>query len=65
MAPVRSFPPIENAKARVLILGSMPGNASLAAAQYYAHSQNLFFLFREYRLTRHFELLLYALASIL
>lgn len=37
-----SFAPIVDARTRLLILGSLPGDRSLAEGRYYAHPQNQF-----------------------
>jgi hypoxanthine-DNA glycosylase len=39
---IYSFPPISNQNAKVLILGTMPGEKSLQINQYYGHGGNTF-----------------------
>lgn len=39
---IHSFPPYVNSSTEILILGTMPGVASLAKQEYYAHQRNHF-----------------------
>ena len=42
MSLKRSFPPVVDERTRVLLLGSLPGEQSLARGQYYANPRNQF-----------------------
>jgi hypoxanthine-DNA glycosylase len=39
---IRSFPSLSNPAAKVLLLGTMPGETSLAVSEYYGHPRNNF-----------------------
>jgi hypoxanthine-DNA glycosylase len=42
ISPKRSFAPVVDPHIRLLVLGSLPGEVSLARSRYYAHPQNQF-----------------------
>lgn len=44
---VHSFDAVTDTKTAIIVLGSMPGKASLRIGEYYAHPRNLFWTFAE------------------
>jgi TDG/mug DNA glycosylase family protein len=54
-----SFPPVVRSDTRVLILGSLPGERSLAEGRYYAHPRNLFWRLAGAAIGRELEALGY------
>jgi hypoxanthine-DNA glycosylase len=54
-----SFPPVVAPNTRVLILGSLPGERSLAEGRYYAHPRNLFWRLTGEVIGRDLEALAY------
>ena len=46
-APKRGFPPVVDQRTQLLILGSLPGEASLAVGQYYGNPRNAFWTLME------------------
>jgi hypoxanthine-DNA glycosylase len=55
----RSFPPVADARTQLLVLGSLPGEESLARAQYYANPRNQFWRLIEAVIERPLVPLLY------
>ena len=62
-----SFPPVIDAEVRLLVLGSLPGERSLAERRYYAHPQNQFWALMSPAAGRDLPALAYAdrLAALL
>jgi hypoxanthine-DNA glycosylase len=54
-----SFPPVVRPDTRVLVLGSLPGERSLAEGRYYAHPRNLFWRLAGAAIGRELEALGY------